>query len=90
MIENEEDTFRDDELDEITQAVDIFDDKEEKVYDEPEADEVDGDGNPLSPLKVKVDKIFTSNLSSSLLVVEDGEEQLGGGGHLSEQRETPH
>jgi hypothetical protein len=58
MIENEEDTFRDDELDEITQAVDIFDDKEEKVYDEPEVDEVDGDGNPLSPLKVKIDKIF--------------------------------
>jgi hypothetical protein len=58
MIEEKEDTFRDDELEEIAPEVDIFAEKEEKVYEEPEAEEVDGDGNPLSPIKVKVDKIF--------------------------------
>jgi hypothetical protein len=58
MIEKEGDTFRDDELDQVIEEVDIYAEKEEKVYDEPEVDEVDGDGNPLSPVKIKVDKIF--------------------------------
>ena len=54
--EKEDDIFRDDEL-EGTPGVNGFEEKEE-VYDDSEIEEVDGDGNPLSPLKIKADKIF--------------------------------
>jgi hypothetical protein len=59
MIEEEEkeDTFRDEELEESSQNANIFEEKEE-AYDDSDVEEVDGDGKPLSPLKVKVDKIF--------------------------------
>lgn len=57
MIEEEkEDSFRDEELAEDVQN-NIFEEKEE-VYDDSDVEEVDGDGKPLGPLKVKVDKIF--------------------------------
>jgi hypothetical protein len=52
MIEKEDDTFRDDELD--TENIDHL--EEETTHDEVE--EVDSEGQPLPPLKVKVDKIF--------------------------------
>jgi hypothetical protein len=58
MIEEEkEDSFRDEELAEEIQEVNIFEEKEE-AYDDSDVEEVDGDGKPLGPLKVKVDKIF--------------------------------
>lgn len=55
MIEKE-DTFRDGELD--TENIDHL---EEETTTHDEVEEVDGDGQPLPPLKVKVDKIFDNN-----------------------------
>ena len=58
MIEKDEDAFRDEELEtDMPDNSDIFSEKEEVVYEEEEV-ELDGDGKPLAPLKVKVDKIF--------------------------------
>ena len=53
--EEKESTFRDNELEGESQKIGIFEEKEE-VSDYSEVDEVDGDGKPLGPLKVKIDK----------------------------------
>jgi hypothetical protein len=55
--EEKESTFRDNELEGESQKIGIFEEKEE-APDYSEVDEVDGDGKPLGPLKVKIDKIF--------------------------------